>query len=294
VRPVDSLVRVLVLTAFVAVFGAAPHADQPIRYAMTGLVLKVDPAARTVVVSHDAVAGVMPAMSMPFEVRDAGELNGVTAGTRISFTLVLGPRSSHAEQVTVLRYESAEQDPFTTRQLRLLEQLTTGAPKALPVGAMVPDFTLTNQIRKPASLSQLHGKVVALNFIYTSCALPQFCLRVTNHFGAVAKRFKDRVGRDLVLLTVTFDPGRDTPERLAEYARQWNADPAVWQFLTGPAADIERVAGLFGVDFFPDEGLMNHSVHTAVVDRQGRLLANIEGNQFTAAQLGDLVAKALE
>jgi protein SCO1/2 len=48
------------------------------------------------------------------------------------------------------------------------------------------------------------------------------------------------------------------------------------------------------VDFFPDEGLMNHSSHTAVIGRDGTLVANLEGNQFTAAQLGDLVDTVLK
>jgi hypothetical protein len=47
------------------------------------------------------------------------------------------------------------------------------------------------------------------------------------------------------------------------------------------------------VDYFPDEGLMNHSLHTAIIDRRRRLVANIEGNQFTADQLGDLVQTVL-
>jgi protein SCO1/2 len=53
--------------------------------------------------------------------------------------------------------------------------------------------------------------------------------------------------------------------------------------------DIQRVCSLFGLDYFPDEGLINHSSRTAVIDRQGHLAASIEGNQFTAEQLGDLL-----
>jgi hypothetical protein len=62
---------------------------------------------------------------------------------------------------------------------------------------------------------------------------------------------------------------------------------------TGPTAEVQRVNHLFGMDFFPDEGLMNHSLHTAIIDRQGKLFTNIEGNQFTAEQLGDLVQTVL-
>jgi protein SCO1/2 len=46
---------------------------------------------------------------------------------------------------------------------------------------------------------------------------------------------------------------------------------------------------MFGEDFFQDEGLMNHSLHTAVIDQKGKLVANLEGNEFSAQQLGDLV-----
>jgi len=52
---------------------------------------------------------------------------------------------------------------------------------------------------------------------------------------------------------------------------------------------VERVTSIFGLDYFPEEGLMNHSLHTAIIDRHGKLVANIEGNQFTAEQLADLV-----
>lgn len=269
------------------------HAQQPLRYAMTGLVIDVDPSRRSFVVSHESVPGVMPAMTMPFEVRERGVLAGVTAGMRVRFTLVIGQQSAHAEDVQIVREESAEQDPSTARRLELLRRLTGRPSTAIPVGQPVPDFTLIDQARGQVTLSQLRGKVVVVNFIYTSCVLPQFCYRMANHFSVLQKRFSRRMGTDLILLTLTFDPARDTPERLAEYAGQWKAESTQWHFLTGAVADVRRVCGWFGVDFFPDEGLMNHSVHTAVIDRGGILRANIEGNRLTATQLGDLVAPVL-
>ncbi|HVG73669.1 MAG TPA: SCO family protein [Vicinamibacterales bacterium] len=261
-------------------------------YTINGMVLRVDPARRSFLVSHDAVPGLMAAMTMSFDVRDAKELTGVQPGNAVTFTLAVGQQSMRAERVRVVPYRSVEQDPLTARRLALLKSLSA-APKPLTVGGMVPDFTLTDQARRQVRLSQFRGKVVALNFIYTSCALPQFCYRVANHFGVVQRRFRREAGREVVFLTVTFDPLRDTPEKLAEYAAQWNADPDVWHFLTGEAAAVRRVCNVFGVDFFPDEGLMNHSIRTAVIDRQGTLVANIEGNQYSAAQLGDLVETTL-
>jgi protein SCO1/2 len=212
----------------------------------------------------------------------------------VEFVLVVNDKSSYAERIRTVRYQSAEQDPLAASRLKLLTDVAGAGPrKVLAIGETVPSFTLTDQQRRSVTLSDLRGKVVAINFIYTSCPLPNFCLRIANNFGVLQQRFKAQLGRDLVLLTVTFDPVHDTPEVLAQYASRWSADPTAWHFLTGPIGDVQRVCHLFGVDFFPDEGLMNHSLHTAIIDRQGRMVANIEGNRFTSTQLADLTAAVL-
>jgi len=266
------------------------------QYPATGMVLKVDPAHKTMLVSCQSIPGFMEAMAMPFTVRDAADLSGLTPGAVVQFTLVVEKDSSYAQHVRIMPYQSAEQDPFTAQRLKLLDRITNGSSTAantLGPGELVPDFALIDTQRHPVKLSQFSGKVVALNFIYTSCALPNFCYRISNNFGVLQKRFKEQLGRDLVLITVTFDPERDQPEVLAHYAQTWHANPATWYFLTGPAPDVRRVTEMFGMDFFPDEGLMNHSLHTAVIDRERKLVANIEGNQYSAEQLGDLVETAL-
>ena len=274
---------------------SASAAQQSQQYSVTGMILKVDRSRNTFTASIQAIPDFMPAMAMPFEVRQAKDLDGLIPGAAVEFTLIVRQNSSHAERIRVLRYQSVEQDPLAANRLKLLTQIAGAAPrKALVIGETVADFRLTDQKRRQVALSELLGKVVAINFIYTSCALPNFCLRTVNNFAVLQKRFKGQLGRDLVLLTVTFDPIHDTPDVLAQYASQFNADPATWHFLTGPVADVQRVCHLFGVDFFPDEGLMDHSLHTAIIDRQGKLTANIEGNRFTAAQLGDLTQSVLK
>jgi protein SCO1/2 len=279
------LAATLMLAANVLLFG------QRQAQTLTGMVVEVKPSERLLVVSHDPVPGIMPAMIMSFEVRDKAQLRGLTPGTIVNFALRADGEKAYAENLKVVRYESGEQDPLTVRRLRLLRSAHASAQ--LDIKQAVPDFTLTDQTHTQVSLSQLRGKVIVMNFIYTSCALPQFCYRTTNHFSGLQNRFKGRDGRDLVLLSVTFDPARDTPERLADYASQWKADAARWHFLTGSSDEIRRVADAFGLDYFPDEGLITHSLRTVVIDRAGRLLANVEGNRFTAQQLGDLVNSAL-
>ena len=265
-------------------------------YRVVGMVIKVDRAQPAVVVSHDQIPGLMGAMTMPFPVREVKELEGLVPGSIVEFTLVVTKESSYAARIVVKRDETMELDPLNARRLALLNQITGARPRVaepVPIGGLVPEFTLTNQAYRPVSLSKLKGKVVALNFVYTNCALPNFCLRIANNFGVLQKRFAQEMGRDLVLLTVTFDPVRDTPDVLASYASQWKADPATWHFLSGDVSEVQRVGALFGMSAFPNEGLLDHSLRTAVLDRGGRLVANIEGNQFTAVQLGDLIESVL-
>jgi protein SCO1/2 len=281
---------------FVALlFATIPCAVAAEEYAVTGMVLKVDRSRNMFTASIQAIPGFMPAMAMPFEVRQGKDLDGLAAGATVEFALVVKGRSSYAERIRIVRYQSVEQDPLAANRLKLLTQLGRSArEKELAIGDTVPDFRLTDQKARPVALSDLRGKVVAINFIYTSCPLPNFCLRIANNFGVLQQRLKTQLGRDLALLTVTFDPVHDTPEVLARYASQWSADPATWRFLTGPAHDVRRVCQLFGVDVFTDDGLMNHSLRTVLIDRQGKLVASLEGNRFTADQLVDLTKSVLD
>lgn len=266
------------------------------RYAAKGMVLRVDASHKTATVSCQAIPGFMEAMVMPIAVRDTKELDGLTPGTTITFTLVVDKESSYAEGIRAQSYQGLEVDPLTARRLRLLNQAANpgSGPKTLNAGEAVPDFVLLDQQRHPVRLASFRGKVVALNFIYTRCALPDFCFRSSNNFGLLQKRFKSQLGEQLVLLTVTFDPSHDDPEALRKYATVWKADAQSWHFLTGSSAEIQRLCALFGVDVYPDEGLMTHSLHTIVIDRKGSMASNIEGNQFTADQLGDLVQTILD
>ena len=122
---------------------------------------------------------------------------------------------------------------------------------------------------------------------------PSTCFRLTNNFSLVQKHFADRLGRDLTLLTITFDPVHDQPDVLARYAAEWKARSG-WHLLGGPADEVRRVCRLFGMQAFPEMGMMAHDLRTAVIDRQGRLAATVEGNEFTGRQLGNLIQELLD
>lgn len=266
------------------------------RYSAKGLVLAVDKQHRTMTVSCEDIPGYMDAMVMPMEVRDAGELDGLARGTLIDFSLVADKEHPYAENVRIRNFDSLELDPLSARRLRLLDGAIDQSLSLdlLKVGQPVPDFSLTDQNREHVTRSQFAGKVVAITFVYTRCPFPNFCFRLTNNFARLQKRFANEMGRNLILLTISLDPVHDQPDTLAEYARTWNIDAKGWHLLTGPPAEVQKFCERFGVAFFPDEGQLIHSLHTLIIDRQGKLAANLEGNEFTAEELGDLVQSVLK
>ncbi len=273
-----------------------PFAWSAQKYSAAGLVLRVDPSHRTILLSCENIPGYMDAMIMPVSVRDPKALSGIAAGVLVDFTLVVGTKSSYAENFHVRDFGSLEQQPLAARRLKIVEDLDSSKPPSaseLKIGQRLPSVVLTDQNRREINLASFAGKVVVVNFFYSHCPLPDYCFRLSNNLSNVQRRFKPQMGRDLILLSVTFDPVNDQPEVLANYARTWNADPN-WHFLTGPLPEVRRVCNLFGVDFWPDEAELMHSLHTVIIDQQGRLAANLEGNQFTALQLGDLVQTILD
>ena len=253
------------------------------KYSARGVVLDVDAARSTVTVSHEAIPGYMDAMVMPFTVRDPEQISDVRPGDRVAFRLNVRKSRSWIDRLQLL--SAAPIDIGLTQ--------TPAVSTLVKIGDPVPDFTLTNQDGRPLSLSSLRGKVVAVTFIYTRCPLPDYCPRMITNLQAVERRFPQRVGNDVELVAVTFDPQYDTPKRMKEYAQFFKADRPGWQFLTGPMADIERVCGFFGVEFYPEEGLITHTLQTAVIDKEGKLAAAVEGKDYSGRQLSDLVGQYL-
>jgi len=280
------------LVCAILVPGRVQAADR--EYPVRGMVLEVGPDRRSIVVSHDDIPGFMSSMTMPFDVRADERLEAIVPGSLVDFTLVVGDAGAYVSRVTVRGYEPADQDP----RVRVTPRQAGGAsaavlPEAVPVGARVPGVTLTSHARRPVSLADFAGKVVVLNFIDTHCSLAQFCPRMSSHFVALQRRFARELGPDLVLVSVTIDPARDTPDVLARYAASITATSPFWYFATGSEADVRRVGRLFGVDHLPNAASPTHSVRTAIINRQGMLAAQVEGNQFNAQQLGDLVLAVL-
>jgi cytochrome oxidase Cu insertion factor (SCO1/SenC/PrrC family) len=91
------------------------------------------------------------------------------------------------------------------------------------------------------------------------------------------------VGLDVKLVSMTVDPDRDTPEKLAKYAAYYSATPGVWYFLTGPQATLNHL----GQDVFklnPVDGSFDHSLRFVLVDRKGQIRGYYQTTEPDAIQ----------
>jgi protein SCO1/2 len=283
------LALALLVPAAMAMAAGDPHTVQ-------GVLLKADPASRTIEVSCDAIPGYMDAMVMTFAVRNTEALKNLQPGDTVRFTMMEEGNEEFADHLEAIKVQNYESEPTEASRLTYLHRALdhTAAQKMIPIGGLVPNFTLTDQSNRSTQLDDFKGMVVVLSFAYSRCPNPNYCFRLSNNLAQVNRRFHSLAGQSLILLTIVIEPDHDQGQALAHYADTWKADWSAWRFLTGPLADIHAIAERFGMDFWNNEGYLTHSFHTVVIDRDGRLAANLEGNQFTADQLSDLVGTVLD
>lgn len=117
-------------------------------------------------------------------------------------------------------------------------------------GLSIPDVPVVTQDGR-----QLHfyrdlvaGKTVAMNFVFTTCTT--VCPPMGAYFGRLQDELGERLGRDVHLISVSVDPGTDTPERMAEWGARFGARDG-WTLVTGEVAEVQRLLKALGV-FTPD------------------------------------------
>ncbi|MEQ1618950.1 MAG: SCO family protein [Terricaulis sp.] len=101
----------------------------------------------------------------------------------------------------------------------------------------------------------IRGKVVSINFIYTTCT--ELCPLDTAQLRRVQQVLGDRVGRDIHMYTISLNPTRDTPEQLRQFMRTYDVGPG-WTFLTGSAADVQLLQRRLGLRPVDETNLREH------------------------------------
>ena len=274
------LIIVLLLSCFVVLVAGCrprPSANQK-RYPINGKVIAINKTDRTATIEHKDIVGYMPAMTMPFKIKNDADLEMMKPGDQVTGSLVVNDTSSWVEIATI-----AEGTAPLSPTAEIL-----GEPKP---GDEVPDFGLTNQDGKRIHLAQYRGKALALTFVYTRCPQPDQCTLMSTNFAAVDKELQKEpdVYAKTHLLTISFDPDYDTPKVLRSYGashtgRYSDETFQHWEFATGTKDEVKGVAQFFGLRYFQDtesgDEQVIHSLRTAVIAPDGKLVKLYRGNEW--------------
>jgi len=152
-------------------------------------------------------------------------------------------------------------------------------------------FTLINQYGEEVVFpDDFLGKTMIAGYIYTSC--PDVCPFITYNMRDVQRAFDQS---EIQLISFSFDPDRDTPERLAEYAHNYRLSLDNWTLLTGSRSEVEGAMKRLGIRViknptrFLDDNtpfyFMDHTDRISLVDRDGNLRMNYFGSESKPEQI---------
>jgi protein SCO1/2 len=268
----------------IAMSACQPEMQAPAqRYSLKGKVVAVDATQMKLTVDGEAIPGFMGAMTMPYAVKDAKLLDGLSPGDEITARVVVSGQSAWLEEIVVTKKAAnteTKPDPDTAGQFR-----------EPTIGEEVPNFELVNQDGKRIHLGQYRGKTLLVTFIYTRCPLPDFCPLMSRNFATLEQDFakNPETYAKTHLLSISFDAKHDTPAVLRTYAAQNvpGGKPAFthWEFAVTPSAKAKEITTFFGLFYEEQEGQIVHSLSTAVIAPNGKLLRWYHGNSWTPEQI---------
>jgi protein SCO1/2 len=142
----------------------------------------------------------------------------------------------------------------------------------------LPNVTLVDQRGNSINLASLKGRLVLVDFIYTTCPGP--CELMTARLGKVADRLGAGLGNQVEIVSITLDPEHDGSQQLLDFANAQNAQRHGWLFLTGEPKNVEDVMASFKVQRRREpSGMIDHVIEFFLVGRDGRELRQYNPNE---------------
>lgn len=260
-------------------------------YKLRGRVVANNPATGEVTLNHEAIAGFMDAMTMPYKLKDPSTLSELHPGDVITADVLV---SQEADAGVLLDH---------------IVVVAEGKPDYRPTaiyhvpakGDAVPDFKLRNEDGHIIHLNQFRGKDLLITFIYTRCPLPNFCPLVTRNFAVINQQLSSdpRIQGRTHLLCVSFDPEHDTPDRLKAYGEQYIGSDAKtafahWDFAVPEKPVLTEMAKYFDLGMSDaTDGTITHTLSTTLIGRDGKVLKFYPGNEWTPQQVVTDVKQSL-
>jgi protein SCO1/2 len=252
------------------------------RYEGRGIVREVEPELHQVVIEHEDIPGLMPAMTMNFDVADRKLLDEAKPGETVDFEVAFDGRSY---RITRLTPRGITPRDASRRGPRLAEAAAGGDP--------APDFHLIDQDQHEVTLGSLRGFFVVLDFVYTSCPGP--CPILTSSHVTLQRSLTPELRARTRFVSISLDPEKDTPQALRDYGTARGVDFATWSFLTGPPSQVAQVVTRYGVGTVRQaDGTINHLVITFLIDADGQITQRYVGLEHKPEEIAGDLAQLLQ
>ena len=260
-------------------------------YKTRGIVEKITDYQRTATINTDKIPGYMDAMTMDYPVPNTNELRGISSGDKIRFTLVVSNDTDWIQNINRTGHADSEMTNNPSMQMNMSNNVTT----ELGPGDLLPNGVLTAEDGHEIQFSDFRGKAVAFTFFYTRCPLPNYCPLMNRNFADARRLILSTPDgpTNWEFLSISFDPSSDTPDVLATYGGYYrHGDPNHWLFASAPTNTLATLAVALDLLVFREGSTISHNLRTVVLDPQGRIYRQFDGNQGTPTDLAGAVTQA--
>ena len=269
--------------------GSGTSAASQKQYSIRGKVVSVDQKDGVIALDTAAIPGVMEAMTMAYSLQNPSIASELHPGDTLTAKLQLVAAGAVLSNIVIVQQANPNVLPPVQYHIPQL-------------GDAVPDFRFLNQSNREISLKQFRGKVLVLTFIYTRCASSQFCPLMSRNFAHLDQLLGADPGlyAKTHLLSISFDPGYDTPAVLRSYGGAYTGRYTKetfqhWDFAAPSPAKLASLLQWFDVAVTYSKGkVVAHSVSTAVIGPDGKIRAWYPSNTWTPQQALDDIQQILQ
>ena len=278
--------RFLFLIVVIAAwFGATSAQAEGKSYTAMGVIRAPLDSGGRITIAHEAIPGLMPAMTMAFTVVDTKEAAALTTGDSVRFELNVSKDPWTAAHFVVLGRAAAHPES---------SKAETSSQRRLREGDPFPELALTTQSNEPFTAADFRGHLTVITFIFSRCPVPEYCPAMAMRFGQIQKAIvaDAKLAPRARLLSITLDPEFDRPDILKAYGEAVGADPAIWRFVTGAKDEIAALTKSFAVFTERNGVTLDHTLCTALIGSDGRIVEIWRGNGWRVDEVLVALSKA--
>jgi protein SCO1/2 len=149
------------------------------------------------------------------------------------------------------------------------------------IGRQVGDYAFRDSDGKAVRLSELRGKPLVVNFVYTGCI--QVCPTTTQFLKGAVKDAERAIGPGTFrVATIGFNLPFDSPAAMKDFARKNGLASPNWLFLSPEAETLAALVADFGFRYEATAAGFDHLLQVSILDRDGRVYRQVYGDSFDA------------